>query len=299
MKIKNYIRFFYLFIFLQKLITAATSNPEYGRNGKVVSTSSQASEAGIEILKKGGNAIDAAVAVGFALAVTSSSNGNIGGGGFLVASFANGLSITLDHREKAQTLDNHFGKIIRINKDGTIPTNNPFVNVEGALPDIYSYGHRNMQGLIVTKSGQIFEHEHGPRGGDEMNLIEPSLNYGWPAITYGIDYSGAVISPFTEKEGMEQPLFHWTPSIAPSDMIFYEGNRYPKLKNSFLVTALVSKDVKQVTFSESGKEVQESLFSELNSRLRNIQASPDGLIYLMTDGPRGKLIKVVPEGLWT
>ena len=202
-----------------------------------------------------------------------------------------------DHREKAQTLDNHFGKIIRINKDGTIPTNNPFVDVEGALPDIYSYGHRNMQGLIVTKSGQIFEHEHGPRGGDEMNLIEPSLNYGWPAITYGIDYSGAVISPFTEKEGMEQPLFHWTPSIAPSDMIFYEGNRYPKLKNSFLITALVSKDVKQVTFSESGKELQESLFSELNSRLRNIQASPDGLIYLMTDGPRGKLIKVVPEGL--
>ena len=202
-----------------------------------------------------------------------------------------------DHREKAQTLDNHFGKIIRINKDGTIPTNNPFVDVEGALPDIYSYGHRNMQGLIVTKSGQIFEHEHGPRGGDEMNLIEPSLNYGWPAITYGIDYSGAVISPFTEKEGMEQPLFHWTPSIAPSDMIFYEGNKYPKLKNSFLVTALVSKDVKKVTFSESGKEVQESLFSELNSRLRNIQASPDGLIYLMTDGPRGKLIKVVPEGL--
>lgn len=202
-----------------------------------------------------------------------------------------------DHREKAQTLDNHFGKIIRINKDGTIPTNNPFIDVEGALPDIYSYGHRNMQGLIVTKSGQIFEHEHGPRGGDEMNLIEPSLNYGWPAITYGIDYSGAVISPFTEKEGMEQPLFHWTPSIAPSDMIFYEGNRYPKLTNSFLVTALVSKDVKKVTFSESGKELQESLFSELNSRLRNIQASPDGLIYLMTDGPRGKLIKVVPEGL--
>ena len=202
-----------------------------------------------------------------------------------------------DHREKAQTLDNHFGKIIRINKDGTIPTNNPFVDVEGALPDIYSYGHRNMQGLIVTKSGQIFEHEHGPRGGDEMNLIEPSLNYGWPAITYGIDYSGAVISPFTEKEGMEQPLFHWTPSIAPSDMIFYEGNRYPKLTNSFLVTALVSKDVKKVTFSESGKELQESLFSELNSRLRNIQASPDGLIYLMTDGPKGKLIKVVPEGL--
>ena len=200
-----------------------------------------------------------------------------------------------DHREKAQTLDNHFGKIIRINKDGTVPPDNPFVNVEDALPDIYSYGHRNQQGLIVTKTGEIYEHEHGPRGGDEMNLIEPSLNYGWPAITYGIDYSGAVISPFTEKEGMEQPLFHWTPSIAPSDMIFYEGDKYPELKNSFLVTALVSKDVKKVTFSQTGKDNQESLFSELNSRLRNIQASPNGFIYLLTDGPRGKLIKVLSE----
>ena len=202
-----------------------------------------------------------------------------------------------DHREKAQTLDNHFGKIIRINKDGTIPKDNPFVNVKDALPDIYSYGHRNMQGLIVTNNGQIYEHEHGPRGGDEMNLIEPSINYGWPAITYGIDYSGAVISPFTEKDGMQQPLLHWTPSIAPSDMIFYEGNKYPELNNSFLVTALVSKDVKKVTFSESGKDIQESLFGSLNSRLRNIQASPSGLIYLLTDGPRGKLIKVLPEKL--
>jgi len=202
-----------------------------------------------------------------------------------------------DHREKAQTLDNHFGKIIRINRDGTVPKDNPFVNVKDALPDIYSYGHRNMQGLIVTKNGQIYEHEHGPRGGDEMNLIEPSLNYGWPAITYGIDYSGAVISPFTEKDGMQQPLLHWTPSIAPSDMIFYEGNKYPELKNSFLVTALVSKDVKKVTFSESGKDIQESLFGSLNSRLRNIQSSPSGLIYLLTDGPKGKLIKVLPEEL--
>jgi len=151
-----------------------------------------------------------------------------------------------------------------------------------------------MQGLIVTKSGDIYEHEHGPRGGDEMNLIEPSLNYGWPAITYGIDYSGAVISPFTEKDGMEQPLLHWTPSIAPSDMILYEGDIYPELKNSFLVTALVSKDVKKVTFN-NGKDTQESLFSELKSRLRNIQSSPSGIIYLLTDGPNGQLIKVLPK----
>jgi glucose/arabinose dehydrogenase len=201
-----------------------------------------------------------------------------------------------DHREKAQKLDNHFGKIIRINTDGSIPIDNPFVGVKEALEDIYSYGHRNMQGLIVLSSGEIYEHEHGPRGGDEMNLIKPSINYGWPAITYGIDYSGAVISPFTEKEGMEQPLLQWTPSIAPSDMIFYERDIYPELINTFLVTALVSKDVKKITFKD-GKHNQESLFSDLNIRLRNIQASPSGIIYLLTDGPGGKLIKVIPKDL--
>ena len=199
-----------------------------------------------------------------------------------------------DHREQAQTLDNHFGKIIRINKDGSVPSDNPFINTKNALPEIYSYGHRNMQGLVVTSSGDIYEHEHGPRGGDEMNLLEPALNYGWPAITYGIDYSGAIISPFTEKEGMEQPLLHWTPSIAPSDMIYYEGSVYPELKNSFLVTALVSTDVKKVTFKNK-VDNQESLFSELDIRLRNIQASPSGIIYLLTDGPKGKLIKVLPS----
>ena len=199
-----------------------------------------------------------------------------------------------DHREKAQYLDNHFGKIIRINTDGSVPQDNPFVNTTGALPEIYSYGHRNMQGLIVTSSGDIYENEHGPKGGDEMNLIKPSLNYGWPAITYGIDYSGAVISPFTEKEGMEQPLLHWTPSIAPSDMVYYEDDLYPEFIGSFLVTALVSKDVKKVTFV-NGKDKQESLFSDLNERLRNIEISPAGFIYLLTDGPGGKLIKVLPQ----
>ena len=199
-----------------------------------------------------------------------------------------------DHREKAQYLDNHFGKIIRINTDGSVPSDNPFINIMGALPEIYSYGHRNMQGLIVTRSGDIYENEHGPKGGDEMNLIKPSLNYGWPAITYGIDYSGAVISPFTEKEGMEQPLLHWTPSIAPSDMVYYEDTLYPEFTDTFLVTALVSKDVKKVTFV-NGADKQESLFSDLNERLRNIEISPAGFIYLLTDGPGGKLIKVLPK----
>ena len=198
-----------------------------------------------------------------------------------------------DHREKAQSLDNHFGKIIRINRDGSIPKDNPFISNKNALSDIYSYGHRNMQGLIITSSGEIYEHEHGPKGGDELNIIKPSLNYGWPAITYGVDYSGAVISPFTEKEGMEQPLFTWIPSIAPSDMIFYEKDIYPELKNNFLITALVSKDVKQININDL--TTQKSLFTDLNFRLRNIQDSPKGYIYLLTDGPNNKLIKILPK----
>ena len=196
-----------------------------------------------------------------------------------------------DYKEQAQSLNNHFGKIIRINKDGSVPFDNPFVDIPYALPEIFSYGHRNMQGLVVMEDGRIFEHEHGPRGGDEFNLIESGKNYGWPAITYGIDYSGAVISPFTEMDGMEQPLKYWVPSIAPSDMIYYDGDLYPELRNSFLITALKSKDVKKIKktnniFSE------ESIFSNLKSRLRSIGISPSGEIYLLTDGRKGKLLKV-------
>jgi glucose/arabinose dehydrogenase len=196
-----------------------------------------------------------------------------------------------DYKEQAQSLNNHFGKIIRINKDGSVPFDNPFVDIPYALPEIFSYGHRNMQGLVVMEDGRIFEHEHGPRGGDEFNLIESGKNYGWPAITYGIDYSGAVISPFTEMNGMEQPLKYWVPSIAPSDMIYYDGDLYPELRNSFLITALKSKDVKKIKktnniFSE------ESIFSNLKSRLRSIGISPSGEIYLLTDGRKGKLLKV-------
>ena len=196
-----------------------------------------------------------------------------------------------DYKEQAQSLNNHFGKIIRLNKDGSVPSDNPFVDIPNALPEIFSYGHRNMQGLVVMEDGRIFEHEHGPRGGDEFNLIEPGKNYGWPAITYGIDYSGAVISPFTKMDGMEQPLKYWVPSIAPSDMIYYDGDLYPELKNSFLVTALKSRDVKKIKkinslFSE------ESIFSNLKSRLRSIGISPSGEMYLLTDGRKGKLLKV-------
>ena len=199
-----------------------------------------------------------------------------------------------DHREKAQFLDNHFGKIIRINKDGTIPADNPFVNDEMALSDIYSYGHRNMQGLLVSDEGIIYEHEHGPRGGDELNIIEPGKNYGWPAITYGIDYSGAKISPFTEMDGMEQPLKYWSPSIAPSGMVLYTGDAFPAWKNSFLVSALVTKDVKRV-YLDGNNYVEETLFSDIGLRIRNIHQTADGNLILLSDGPDGKIILVSPD----
>ena len=195
-----------------------------------------------------------------------------------------------NYREQAQYLDNHFGKIIRINTDGTIPIDNPFVSMPQALPEIWSYGHRNLQGIVVV-DGVVYENEHGPMGGDELNIVEPSKNYGWPAITYGKDYSGATISPFTEKEGMEQPIKYWVPSIAPSGMAYYKGNKFPEWTNSLFISALVPGDVRRLGMSGSQITNEEILFSDLG-RIRDIATLPDGSLILATDGPKGKLIKV-------
>nr|AAY82662.1 hypothetical protein [uncultured bacterium MedeBAC49C08] len=188
-----------------------------------------------------------------------------------------------DHREDAQYLDNHFGKMIRINQDGSIPEDNPFFENDEALNEIYSYGHRNPQGLIIASNGNIIEHEHGPFGGDEINVIQPGKNYGWPAITYGRDYSGAVISPFTEMEGMEQPIKYWVPSIAPSGMIEYKGEAFPQWKNSLLISALKAKKVTRVDLSRDNI-LEEDIFTELNFRIRNLIESPNGNLILLTDG---------------
>ena len=199
-----------------------------------------------------------------------------------------------DHREQAQFLDNHFGKLIRINKDGSIPDDNPFIKDNRALDDIFSYGHRNPQGLIQLNDGQIIEHEHGPFGGDEINIIQSGKNYGWPAITYGRDYSGAIISPFTEMDGMEQPIKYWVPSIAPSGMIYYTGDNFPEWKNSLMISSLKAKKVSKISFNETLNSSEDNLFQELNHRFRNILQHPNGNILLLTDGPRGKLIEISP-----
>ncbi|MCP3675762.1 MAG: PQQ-dependent sugar dehydrogenase, partial [Gammaproteobacteria bacterium] len=162
----------------------------------------------------------------------------IGDGSLLVTSGEG-----FNYREKAQSLDNMLGKILRINTDGSIPSDNPFLKHEKAKPEIYSYGHRNPQAILVSKAGKIWSHEHGPKGGDELNLIAIGLNYGWPAVTFGIDYSGAVISPFTEAEGMEQPVINWVPSIAPAGMTEYQGDIFPQWQGNLFVAALAEKSV--------------------------------------------------------
>ena len=200
-----------------------------------------------------------------------------------------------NHREQAQTLDNHYGKVIRLHDDGSIPVDNPYVDRPGALPDIYSYGHRNLQGLTISSDGTvIYQHEHGPKGGDELNILAPGVNYGWPAITYGIDYSGAIISPFTEREGMQQPIKYWVPSIAPSAMTLYQGDMFPSWKGSLFISALVPGDVRRLSLAGQVVAEEEVLFSQLG-RIRNIVAAPDGSLLMVTDGAKGKLIRVVTE----
>jgi glucose/arabinose dehydrogenase len=198
-----------------------------------------------------------------------------------------------DFREEAQQLDNHFGKIIRILDDGGIPEDNPFVNRPNALHDIWAYGVRNPQGIFLDKNGLVFENEHGPRGGDELNIIKPGNNYGWPAITYGIDYVGSLISPFKKKEGMQQPVYYWTPSIAPSGMTIYEKDLFPQWKNKILISSLVFNNVRAISIDSDNRFVKEDiLFGEIDQRIRNILTLSSGELLIITDKENGQIIKV-------
>ncbi len=198
------------------------------------------------------------------------------------------------YREQAQQLDNHFGKVIRINTDGSVPRDNPFVS-DDALPEIWSYGHRNPQGIVVVPgSGDVYLHEHGPRGGDELNRAEPGNNYGWPAITYGIDYSGATISPYTELPGMEQPIVYWSPSIAPAGMAFYDGDLFPDWQGDLFVSALAERTVRRLDMDGSSVAAQQVLFDDIGERIRDVRSGPDGALYLLTDSSSGKVIRVSP-----
>ena len=199
-----------------------------------------------------------------------------------------------DYREEAQNLTNHYGAIVRIRDDGSVPGNNPFVKTPKALPEIWSYGHRNVQAILVDRKGRIFSNEHGPRGGDEVNLIRAGKNYGWPLITYGKDYSGAVISPWTHREGLEQPLWQWTPSIAPSGMAIYEGNLFPQWRGDLFITSLVFGNVQRLDLKEGKIVNREILFKGIDGRLRDIRVGPKGALYLL-GGTTGKVYRITPK----
>ena len=201
-----------------------------------------------------------------------------------------------DHREQAQNLSNHLGKTIRINRDGSIPADNPFVGKDGAKPEIYSLGHRNAQGIVYDPSSQrLFVNEHGPKGGDELNLITPGTNYGWPIASYGLDYTGARVTPYTTWFGMEDPLLHWTPSVAPSGMALYAGTLFPEWQGDLFVSTLVEQSVRRVEMADGVPTGQQSvLFESADARIRDVRSGPDGALYLLTDASDGKVLRVVP-----
>jgi len=189
-----------------------------------------------------------------------------------------------DYREQAQRLDVVLGKIVRINDDGSIPADNPFVNTPGAHPAIWSYGHRNPQGLYVdTQTGTVYSAEHGPMGGDEINVIERGVNYGWPIATHGIDYSGARISPFETYDGMREPLLFWTPSIGPGGLALYRGAMFPEWEGDLIVAVLGHKHLRRVDL-ENGRVVrQERLLQDRNARFRQVVIGADGAIYAVVE----------------
>lgn len=200
------------------------------------------------------------------------------------------------HKEQAQELDSHYGKSFRLNPDGSVPEDNPFVGKPDVRPEIWSYGHRNPQGIVYDPdTDSVYMHEHGPRGGDELNLVEPGKNYGWPKITYGINYSGTIITPHKALPGMEQPLIHWTPSIAPAGMTQYRGSAFPQWRNNLFVSALTERSVRRLTLKNRQVVDQEVMFKELGARIRDVRTGPDGFLYLLTDSPSGKVIRVRPK----
>lgn len=210
------------------------------------------------------------------------------------------LFITLGDRysrkDDAQTLDTHHGKIVRIEADGRVPADNPFVGRAGALPEIWSYGHRNVQGAAIhPATGELWAHEHGPQGGDELNAVDAGRNYGWPVITYGRNYvSGTKIGEGTERADVPAPLTYWVPSIAPSGMAFLTSDRYPGWKGNLFVGALRGAQLQRLVLDGRKVLQRESLLANLGERIRDVRQGPDGWLYLLTDSAQGRILRLEP-----
>ena len=207
------------------------------------------------------------------------------------------LGERFDYSDRAQDLSTTLGKIVRINPDGSIPSDNPFVNHTGARPEIWSYGHRNVQAAaLAPNNGQLWTVEHGARGGDELNHPEAGKNYGWPVISYGRHYSFLPIGEGTAKPGMEQPVYYWDPVIAPSGMVFYTGNLFPGWKDNILIGSLTPGLLVRLVL-DNGKVVQEERYlAEIRERIRDVRQAPDGSIYLLTDARDGQILRATPAG---
>ncbi|GMR06263.1 MAG: PQQ-dependent sugar dehydrogenase [Gammaproteobacteria bacterium] len=220
-------------------------------------------------------------------------------GSRLVFDRENFLYITLGDRGerfRAQDLNDHAGSVIRVHDDGAIPSDNPFVNQAGIQPQIYSFGHRNIQGAVLhPETGKVWIHEHGPQGGDELNIIEAGQNYGWPIITYGKEYgSGDDIGEGTHKDGMLQPIRYWTPSIAPSGMAFYNGDKFPDWQGNLFIGSLKFQLLVRLELSGNKILHEERLLKKELGRIRDVRNGPDGYLYLLTDEKNGKLVRLQP-----
>jgi glucose/arabinose dehydrogenase len=220
-------------------------------------------------------------------------------GGRIVFDRAGYVYLTLGERgqmERAQRPNDHAGSVIRLHDDGRVPQDNPFVGKPGWKPEKFDLGHRNMQGAALhPQTGMLWTHEHGPQGGDEVNVIRPGVNYGWPVITYGVNYgSGTRIGEGTHKAGMAQPLYYWVPSIAPSGMAFYTGERFPRWKGDLFVGAL--RDQLLVRLKLDGERIikEERLLKDVLGRIRDVRSGPDGYLYLLTDEANGMLVRLEP-----
>jgi glucose/arabinose dehydrogenase len=198
-------------------------------------------------------------------------------------------------RDAAQDLSSDLGKILRLDREGHAPADNPFIGQEGARPEIYTYGHRNPQGLTMdTETGVVWEHEHGPRGGDEINLLTAGSNYGWPLTTNGIDYDGTLVSERAHAPGITSPLIVWAPSIAPSGLDVYRGTEFADWNGNFLVGALAAKLLVRAQLDNEERSIGEveRLLADLGTRIRDVRVGPDGLIYVLTDEADGRLIRL-------
>jgi glucose/arabinose dehydrogenase len=202
-------------------------------------------------------------------------------------------------RENAQNRSDHLGTIVRVAPDGSVPEDNPFAHEDGSAPEIWSHGHRNPQAILVDPSnGRVWAHEHGPRGGDELNIIRRGGNYGWPILTGGVDYSGARISPYgldrADEFDFDNPAHVWTPSIAPGGMTLYNGDAFPEWRGNLFVSALAGQALHRLVLDDDKVVFEEVLLQDLGARLRDVRTGPDGFLYLLTDHDDGKLLRVRP-----